>query len=82
MAMLRILARQPGQVVDRETLRGVLPGAGDLHAVEVAVARLRAGIGRDGVVRTVVKRGYRLDVVERDAIAPDVVAQDVAEPGH
>jgi uroporphyrinogen-III synthase len=64
MAMLRILARAPGNVVDRETLRTVLPGAGDLHAVEVAVARLRAGLGRDGVVRTVVKRGYRLAVVE------------------
>jgi uroporphyrinogen-III synthase len=40
-----------------------LPGATDLHAVEVAIARLRAGLGCTGVVETVVKRGYRLATV-------------------
>jgi uroporphyrinogen-III synthase len=60
LAMLRALSRRPGQVVDRPTLLASLPGASDLHAVEVAIARLRAGLGAPGVVETVVKRGYRL----------------------
>ena len=62
LAMLRTLARRPGQVVDRRTLLAALPGAADLHAVEVAVGRLRTGLGASGVVETVVKRGYRLAV--------------------
>jgi uroporphyrinogen-III synthase len=60
--MLRTLAARPGQVIDRATLLSALPGAGDLHAVEVAIARLRTGLGSPGVVQTVVKRGYRLAV--------------------
>ena len=60
MAILRALARRPGEVVDRHRLLEALPGAADLHAVEVAVGRLRAGLGRRGVVETVIKRGYRL----------------------
>ncbi len=60
LAVLRALARRPGEVVDRQRLLASLPGAADLHAVEVAVGRLRTGIGRPGVVETVVKRGYRL----------------------
>ena len=63
LAMLRAVARRPGQVVDRATLMASLPGATDLHAVEVAIARLRAGLGCGGVVETVVKRGYRLATV-------------------
>lgn len=60
MAILRALVQRPGEVVDRRRLLAALPGAADLHAVEVAVGRLRAGLGRPGVVETVVKRGYRL----------------------
>ncbi|GAA1879048.1 uroporphyrinogen-III synthase [Actinomadura bangladeshensis] len=75
MAILRALARRPGHVVSRAELCGALPsravGAGaprgrdarpqaDEHAVEMAVARLRRGLGRPGIVETVVKRGYRL----------------------
>jgi uroporphyrinogen-III synthase len=75
MAILRALARRPGHVVSRAELCGVLPGRGvangtpfarggrpqaDEHAVEMAVARLRRGLGRSGIVETVVKRGYRL----------------------
>ncbi|MFI0481266.1 uroporphyrinogen-III synthase [Actinomadura sp. 9N215] len=73
MAILRALARRPGHVVSRAELCGVLPsrlGGGaalgearpqaDEHAVEMAVARLRRGLGRPGIVETVVKRGYRL----------------------
>jgi uroporphyrinogen-III synthase len=61
MAVLRVLARRPGAVVSRPDLVGCLPGGGDEHAVEMAVARLRAALGVP-VVGTVVKRGYRLDV--------------------
>jgi uroporphyrinogen-III synthase len=59
MAVLRALAARPGVVVPKTTLVAELPGGGDGHAVEMAVARLRAALGR-GVVDTVVKRGYRL----------------------
>jgi uroporphyrinogen-III synthase len=75
MAILRALARRPGHVVSRGELCMVLPGRvlpvgtssgrdgrpqADEHAVEMAVARLRRGLGRTGIVETVVKRGYRL----------------------
>jgi uroporphyrinogen-III synthase len=70
LAMLRTLARRPGQVVDRQTLLAALAGAADLHAVEVAVGRLRAGLGQPGIVETVVKRGYRLAVVDATPEGP------------
>ena len=61
LAIMRALAKRPGMVVSREDLLAVLPGAGDdTHAVETAVARLRAALGAPKVVQTVVKRGYRL----------------------
>ncbi len=34
------------------------------HAVEAAVARLREALGGIDLVQTVVKRGYRLAVIE------------------
>src|SRR3954471_786428 len=61
MAVLRALARRPGVVVSRPDLLTELSGGGDAHAVEMAVARLRAALGAP-VVETVVKRGYRLAV--------------------
>ncbi|RJL27281.1 uroporphyrinogen-III synthase [Bailinhaonella thermotolerans] len=65
MAVLKRLAERPGHVVSRAELRTVLPGTvpgrvSAEHAVEMAVTRLRRGLGRPGVVETVVKRGYRL----------------------
>ena len=53
----------PGHVVSRRALLAALPSgqAGSEHAVEMAVARLRAAIGTKAVL-TVVKRGYRLAV--------------------
>ena len=65
MAMLRMLATRPGDVYDRAQLLTGLPGSGDLHAVEMAVARLRSALGTDParVVQTVVKRGYRLNTM-------------------
>lgn len=63
LAVLDALARRPGAVVSREDLLAALPGGGDdTHAVETAVARLRSALGVSGIVATVVKRGYRLNV--------------------
>jgi uroporphyrinogen-III synthase len=65
MAVLRALAERPGQVLSRAQLLDALPASEsgrrpDEHAVEVAVARLRAGLRPLEAVQTVVKRGYRL----------------------
>ena len=61
MALLRVLAARPGRVVPRAGLLSVMPSASDdEHAVEMAVARLRAALGVPRLVQTVVKRGYRL----------------------
>jgi uroporphyrinogen-III synthase len=60
MAVLRALAVTPGRVLSRAALLRTLPRGADEHAVEMAVARLRAGLGTPGVIQTVVKRGYRL----------------------
>jgi uroporphyrinogen-III synthase len=61
MALLRLLAVRPGHVVPRADMLNVMPAASDdEHAVETAVARLRAALGTPGLVQTVVKRGYRL----------------------
>lgn len=75
MALLRSLARRPGRVVARSELLRSLPGASnDEHAVETAMARLRAALGEPRLVQTVVKRGYRL--------ALDPAAGPVLSGGH
>jgi uroporphyrinogen-III synthase len=65
MAVLRALARRPGHVLSRAELLGALPTSEssrrpDEHAVEVAIARLRAALKPLDAVQTVVKRGYQL----------------------
>jgi uroporphyrinogen-III synthase len=55
-----------GEVVSRPDLLAALPGAEDAHAVEVTVNRLRAALGRPQLVRTVVRRGYRLALSATD----------------
>ncbi len=62
-AVLQALLVNPGTVVSRRDLLAALPSgtAGSEHAVEMAVARLRAAIGTR-CIQTVVKRGYRLAV--------------------
>ncbi|WP_072687876.1 uroporphyrinogen-III synthase [Rhodococcus marinonascens] len=61
MSLMRTLGARPGRVVPRDDLLAALPGGGeDTHAVEMAVARLRASLGAPKAVQTVVKRGYRL----------------------
>jgi uroporphyrinogen-III synthase len=60
MALLRVLARRPGQVVTRAELLPVLPaGSTDEHAVETEMARLCGALGDPALVRPVA-RGYRL----------------------
>lgn len=61
-AVLAALVAAGGDVVSRPDLLAVLPGAEDVHAVEVTVNRLRTAVGRPELVRTVVRRGYRLAV--------------------
>jgi uroporphyrinogen-III synthase len=62
-AVLTALAERPGEVWSRRQLLPRLPSgsARSEHAVEMAVARVRAVLG-GGAVETVVKRGYRLKV--------------------
>jgi uroporphyrinogen-III synthase len=60
MAILRSLAATPGKVLPRSELLEALPRGADEHAVEMAVARLRAALGGSTLIQTVVKRGYRL----------------------
>lgn len=63
LAVLRRLARRPGEVVSREELLRALPGGSDdPHTAEVAVARLREALGPRRLVRTVIKRGYVLEL--------------------
>jgi uroporphyrinogen-III synthase len=52
-----------GRVLTREEIAVALPRTGrNTHAVEMAVARVREALGTRDVIRTVVKRGYRLAV--------------------
>ena len=64
MAILAALARKPGAVVSKDQLAASLPRGNDGHAVDVAVARLRAALGSGKHIETVIKRGYRLRVDE------------------
>ncbi|TQF66134.1 uroporphyrinogen-III synthase [Rhodococcus spelaei] len=77
MALMRTLAHRPGRVVSREELLAVLPGGGgDTHAVETAIARLRACLGAPKIVQTVVKRGYRLALDPVDCGDEPVTGRD------
>lgn len=63
--LLRLLADARGDVVTPAQVLQSLPGEStDVHAAEVAIARLRQATGSRELVRTVVKRGYRLAVVD------------------
>ncbi len=62
LAVLRALARQPGQVLSAAEIRGGEPAWADVddHAVEMAVSRLRNLLRGTDLVQTIVRRGYRL----------------------
>ncbi|WP_243075036.1 uroporphyrinogen-III synthase [Microbacterium sp. SS28] len=63
--LLGVLFDAGGSVVSRQALQGALPRSGDnTHAVEMAVARVREALGIPDLIKTVVKRGYRLNVLE------------------
>ncbi|MEN2740724.1 uroporphyrinogen-III synthase [Microbacterium sp. X-17] len=63
--LLGVLFDANGSVVSRETLQSALPRSGqNTHAVEMAVARVREALGAPELIKTVVKRGYRLNVVD------------------
>jgi uroporphyrinogen-III synthase len=65
LEVLRLLAARRDEVVTRADVLAALPGdSTDPHAAEVAVARLREAAGCRDLVRTVVKRGYRLGLAE------------------
>jgi uroporphyrinogen-III synthase len=65
LEVLRLLVKAGGSVVPREHVLAVLPGEStDPHAAEVAIARLRDATGSRALVKTVVKRGYRLQLEE------------------
>jgi uroporphyrinogen-III synthase len=63
--VLAVLFGAAGGVVSRARLQSALPRSGEnTHAIEMAVARVREAIGAPELIKTVVKRGYRLDVLE------------------
>lgn len=62
LALFRVLMRARGCVVSRAALLEALPEVQDDHAVDVVISRLRQALPAAGLVATVVKRGYRLDV--------------------
>lgn len=62
LALFRSLLAAAGAVVARGDLAARLPGDVDDHALEVALSRLRQSLGVPGLVQTVIKRGYRIDV--------------------
>lgn len=65
LQVLRLLVEAAGAVVPRDAVLAALPGdSTDPHAAEVAVARLREATSKD-LIRTVVKRGYRLELQEQ-----------------
>lgn len=65
--IMSVLLRAGGATLSREDLLSALPrSVANTHAVEVAVARVRETIGVPDLIKTVVKRGYRLNVTERN----------------
>ncbi|KGJ80078.1 uroporphyrinogen III synthetase [Cryobacterium roopkundense] len=62
LAIMRALVTARGAVVSREALTLALAAPSDDHAMEVSLSRLRQTLGVPGLVATVVKRGYRLNV--------------------
>jgi uroporphyrinogen-III synthase len=66
--VLAALFTAAGGVVSRANLQGALPRSGEnTHAVEMAVARVREALAAPDLIKTVVKRGYRLNVIEAEA---------------
>jgi uroporphyrinogen-III synthase len=62
LTLFRALLAAGGSVLSRAQLTSALPDTLDDHAVDVAISRLRASLPDPGLVTTVIKRGYRIDV--------------------
>jgi uroporphyrinogen-III synthase len=63
--IMSVLLQAGGATLSREELLTALPrSVANTHAVEVAVARVRETIGEPELIKTVVKRGYRLNILE------------------
>ncbi|WP_218220760.1 winged helix-turn-helix domain-containing protein [Nesterenkonia sp. Act20] len=62
LALMRALMKAQGAVLSREHLLAVLPHCGSEHALEMWVSRLRQSLPDPSIIKTVVKRGYRLVV--------------------
>jgi uroporphyrinogen-III synthase len=61
--LVAALADAGGGVVSRADLLATLPrSSADTHAVEVAIGRIREALGAPQLIKTVVKRGYRLEL--------------------
>ena len=62
IAVLRVLARNPGRVLSCAEIRRAAPNwsAVDDHAIEMAVSRLRRTLHDGHLIQTVMRRGYRL----------------------
>ncbi|HEY8718661.1 uroporphyrinogen-III synthase [Pengzhenrongella sp.] len=66
LEVLRLLAAARGDVVPRSAVLHALPGDSlDPHAAEMAIARLREAAGSRELIRTVIKRGYRIGMTDR-----------------
>ena len=69
--VLAALFEAAGGVVSRAKLQCALPRSGEnTHAIEMAVARVRESLGAPDLIKTVVKRGYRLDVIDPADASP------------
>ena len=62
LTLMRVLLESGGAVLSRANLTAALPEMQDDHAVDVAISRLRQALPVPGLVATVIKRGYRIDV--------------------
>ena len=62
LMILRTLVQARGSVVAPRPARSRAARHDDEHALEVALSRLRQTLGVPGLIATVVKRGYRIDV--------------------
>lgn len=62
MALFKALVSAKGAVLAREDLIRYLPEAPGDHALDMAISRLRQHLPDAGLVATVIKRGYRLNV--------------------
>jgi uroporphyrinogen-III synthase len=62
LTLFRSLLAARGSVLSRAGLTASLPEMQDDHAFDVAISRLRQALPVPGLVATVIKRGYRIDV--------------------